>query len=127
MMKVLQIIESAYRATTEEQDDTIVWLTHATKGAGGDFSVLLRGNAVNYAVPGQDASGLSFGAWKQKAPPRLAEDIGALIAKNVDVYVVQEDAEERGLGNAELVGGIRKVSRPALADLMNAHDQVWHW
>ena len=126
-MKVLQIIESAYRATTEEQDDTIVWLTHAMKGAGGDFSVLLRGNAVNYAISGQDASGLFFGAWKQTAPPRLAEDISALVAKNVAIYLVQEDAQERGLGNVELVGGVRKVSRSALPALMSEHDQVWHW
>ncbi len=126
-MKVLQIVESAYRATSEEQDDTVLWLTHAMKGAGGDFTVLLRGAAVNYAVPGQDASGLTFGAWKQTEPPRLAESIAGLIAKSVDVYAVKEDMEERGLADTTLVPGIRRINRSRIAGIMDAHQQVWHW
>jgi sulfur relay (sulfurtransferase) DsrF/TusC family protein len=126
-MKVLQIVADAYRATTEEQDDTILWLTRAMAGAGGSFSVLLRGNAVNYAVPGQDASGLAFGDWRQTAPPRLADDLGALIAKDIDVYAVKEDLEERGVADLHLVAGVRRIPRARLPELMDAHDQVWHW
>ncbi len=126
-MKVLQVIESAYRATIEEQDDTVVWITHAMKGAGGDFTVLLRGNATNYAVSGQDASGLAFGDWKQTEPPRIDKDLAGLIGKGVDVYVVEEDAVERGLGNAPMVDGVKRVRRAGLPKLVSQHDQVWHW
>ncbi len=125
-MRVLNIIESAYRATLEEQDDPIVWITHAMKGAGADLHVLLRGNAVNYAVQGQDASGLAFGDWRQTQPPRLAEDISGLIGKGVEVYVVEEDLAQRGLLNGDLIAGLKPVARDGLPGLLASYDQVWH-
>ena len=126
-MKVLNIIESAYRATLEEQDDTVVWLTHAMKGAGGDFTVLLRGNAVNYLSTGQDASGLAFGAKRQSQPPRIAEDLVGLIGKGVEVLYVREDAEDRGLDSSDLVDGPRPVARAEIPTLFDSHDNIWHW
>ena len=125
--KILQVVESAYRATLEEQDDTIIWITHAMKGAGGDFTVLLRGNAVNYAVKGQDASGLAFGDKKQTQPPRIAEDVAKLVDKGVDVYIVSDDAAERGLERGDLIGGMKQVSRDELPKLFASYDQIWHW
>jgi intracellular sulfur oxidation DsrE/DsrF family protein len=126
-MKALNIIECAYRATIEEQDDTIVWLNHAMKAAGADLSVLLRGNAVNYGVRGQDAAGLAFGGWRQTQPPRIADDIASLIAKGVTVYVLTEDLTQRGLEAGDLVPGLERVGRDGLPALFTAHDQVWHW
>ncbi len=126
-MKILQIVESAYRATLEEQDDPVIWITHAMKGAGGDFSVLLRGNAVNYAIRGQDASGLSFGDWEQTEPPQIADQVSGLVGKGVEVFVVEEDVSERGLGNAEFIEGLSRVTRAGLPGLLARHDQVWHW
>ena len=126
-MKALNIIESAYRATLEEQDDTIVWLTHAMRGAGAPIDVLLRGNAVNYAVRGQDASGLEFGRWKQTAPPRIEHDIASLIVKGATVFVLSDDLEQRGLAAASLLEGVRPLSQQALPGLMSGYDRVWHW
>jgi len=126
-MKALNIIETAYRATLEEQDDPVVWLTHAMAGAGADLDVLLRGNAVNYAVRGQDASGLAFGARRQKNAPRLADDIEGLIGKGVQVFVVEDDLAERGLEAEMLIDGLRPLPRSAVARLVDAYDQIWHW
>ena len=126
-MKALNIVETAYRATLEEQDDTIVWLTHAMKGAGADLGVLLRANAVNYGVSSQDASGLSFGERRQTQPPQLAQDLAKLLEKGVTVYVVAEDLAERGIDAGELVPGLESVSRRDVAKLFAEYDRVWHW
>jgi sulfur relay (sulfurtransferase) DsrF/TusC family protein len=125
--KTLNIVETAYRATLEEQDDTILWIATAMKGAGADLAVLLRGNAVNYAVKGQDASGLSFGARSQTHPPRLDEDVARLVGKGVSVFVVEDDVAERGLERMDLIDGLQTVSRSGLPKLVASYDQVWHW
>jgi hypothetical protein len=126
-MNVLQIIETAYRATLEEQDDTVLWATTAMAGAGGSFSVLLRGPAVNYAVTGQDASGLAFGEWTQTHPPAIEADLARLMGKDAPIYVVEEDLTRRGLRKADCAPGIRFLPQRKIAALINAHDQTWLW
>jgi sulfur relay (sulfurtransferase) DsrF/TusC family protein len=125
--KTLQIIEAAYRGTIEEQDDTIVWLTHAMKGQGADLDVLLEGNAVNYAVKGQDASGLQFGAKKQTQPPRLMDDVAKLTEKGITVYIVEDDVRSRGIEDGDLIEGLRPIARSEIASLFARYDRVWHW
>jgi intracellular sulfur oxidation DsrE/DsrF family protein len=125
--KILSIIGTAYRATIEEQDDTTVWLTHTLKGVGAAIDVVLRGNAVNYAVKGQDASGLVFGDWRQTQPPRLDHDVAALGPKGVRVYVCEDDVRDRGIERGELIEGVEPIARASLPKLFEAYDQVWHW
>lgn len=125
--KVLQVIEGAYRCTVEEQDDPIVWITLAMKGAGADLAVLLRGNAVNYGVKGQDSSGLSFGGKAQTQPPKIDEDVAKLVAKGIDVFIVEDDVAARGIERTELVEGLKPVSRGGLPKLLAGYDQIWHW
>ena len=126
-MKVLNIVETAYRATLEEQDDPVVWIIHAMKGAGADHGVLLRGNAVNYTVMAQGVPPLMFGDRVQKHAPRIAEQVAGLIAKGVPVMVVRECLAARGIGEEELMGGLTMVHQAAVPKVMNGFDQVWHW
>jgi sulfur relay (sulfurtransferase) DsrF/TusC family protein len=126
-MKTLSIVESAYRATIEEQDDTIVWLHGAMKAAGADLALLLRGNAVNYLVQRQDSSGLAFGDWRQTQPPRIASDLAALAAKGVDICYVAEDVAERGIARNELVNSAQPVAREAVAEMLGRYERVWYW
>jgi DsrE/DsrF-like family len=125
--KVLNIVETAYRATLEEQDDTILWLSHMLKKNGVDLSLLLRSNAVNYAVRGQDASGLHFGDLDLAHPPTIDHDVESLVEKGVPVYYVSEDAAERGISETQLIGDLKAVSRKDLPGLVDEFEQVWHW
>jgi len=127
MAKILNIVETAYRGTLEEQDDTVLWLTHMLKNAGADIAVLLRANAVNYAAKGQDASGLQFGELKMTHPPEIDKDVEKMIEKGVSIYLVEEDARERGLTDDDLLSGIRRIKRQGIPELLDEHDQVWHW
>ncbi len=126
-MKALNVIETAYRATLEEQDDTVVWLTHAMKGAGAELDVLLRGNAVNYAAKAQEVGRLAFGERVQKHGPRIAEDVAGLIGKGIDVYIVTEDLADRGLTAGELIDGPTRIIRADVPKLLDDYDHVWSW
>ena len=125
--KVLSVVESAYRATIEEQDDTILWLAHMLKNAGMDETVLLRANAVNYLVRGQDASGLRIGGDAIAHAPRIDEDVASLLHAGVPVYYVSEDAEERGIPFEHVIGGAKPLTRREIPALFDGFDVVMHW
>jgi sulfur relay (sulfurtransferase) DsrF/TusC family protein len=126
-VKTLQVIETAYRATVEEQDDTIVWMTHAMAGAGGRFGLLLTGNAVCYAALEQAAPAFRLGDWRQSHPRDLAADVAALAARDVSLYAVEEDLEERGLLDAALIPSVKVVERADLPRLFDEYPRVWKW
>jgi sulfur transfer complex TusBCD TusB component (DsrH family) len=126
--KTLNIVESAYRAVMEEQDDTILWLLAAMRAAGAEHTVVLRGNAVNYAVAGQGAPGLTIGAWRQTQAPRMDNDVIDLVRKhNIPVYVIAEDLAARGIEPADLVPEVELLSAKALPERMAEYELVSHW
>ena len=125
--RILAVVSCAYRATLEEQDDPILWITRAMRGAGGALDVLLSGNAVSYGVRAQDASGLRLGERRQTQPPRLADDTAALIASGATVHYAAADARERGIELSELIEGLTPVQPGAVARLLSAYDVILWW
>src|SRR5262245_5969040 len=126
-MRVLQVVESAYRATLEEQDDTVLWFTRALRGAGAPADVLLTGTAVNYAVRGQSAAGLALGAWRQLHPPAIETELVKLLESGARVVALSEDLAERGVAREALLPGIECLGRKSLGGLFAQYDRVWKW
>lgn len=126
-MKVLQVIEQAFRATGEEQDDTILWLTRSMRGVGADLQVLLSGNAAYYAIQKNPAPALQFGDWQQTHPADIGNDIRELLASGVGISVVADDLKARGLDTQHCIDGVQEINRNQLASLYDSVDQVWQW
>ena len=97
------------------------------KNAGAELALLLRGNAVNYLVEGQDAGGLVFGEWEQTQPPRIASDLAALAAKNVEIWYIAEDVADRGIERNQLIAGAQPVGCENLAELLDRYHRIWYW
>ncbi len=82
---------------------------------------------MNYVAGDQDASGLTLGAWRQTQPPTLAQDLAALMRKDVPVYCIKEDLADRGLLECKLLEGIVLMSRAQIPRLFGEYDQVRKW
>ncbi len=126
-MKVLSIVETAFRGTLEEQDDAALWVNGALQKGDIEIDILLRNNAVNYVVTGQNPTGVRIGDQTVEKPRILDEDLGLLKSQGSQIRVVREDLAERGIALDRIVSDFELIGRDQLASLVLHYDQVWHW
>ena len=126
-MKILCVVETPYRGTQEEQDDAVLWFTHALKNAGGAIGVLLRGNAVNYCVTNQDPTGITIGKLTIEHPCNPYKDLLKMQGAGITVHAVREDIAQRGIAPQSVAHDFKLVSNSELPALFSNYDQVWHW
>jgi intracellular sulfur oxidation DsrE/DsrF family protein len=126
-VKVLSIIACGYRATLEEQDDTVVWITQAISRAGAGIDVLLRSSAVHYVVEGQAVAPLAIGGRTQRNAPDVHGQVRDLAERGVGLFVLEEDLKAYGLEDVARLDRAQIVPAGALAGLVSRYDAVWHW
>lgn len=127
MAKTLSICEQGYRATVEEQDDTIIWITHMLRKSEVDTGLLLRGTAVNYASKSQEPVSVSFGDWTQAHPANLARDLESFIADGGKVYASSEDLAKYAVDTSKLVEGVNALDWTGIVGLIGEYDIIMNW
>jgi hypothetical protein len=126
-MKILNIVSTAYRATLEEQDDTVLWLSQSLRRAGGEVDLLLRGAAANYLVDGQHVAPLAIGGRAQRNAPAIAGQIEELRGSGAEIFVFEPDLDRYGLRSCPGTDQARPIGPAELGRLLSAYDAVWHW
>ena len=125
--KILSVIDTAYRAAQEEQDDAGLWFSAAVHNSGLNVDILLTGNAVNYAVKGHRIEPIKTGGGVVPHPFNPNGDIERMAAKGANFLVVGEDLAERGIDSSNLTNCVEQISREKVADLLDSYDSIWHW
>ena len=126
-MKVLNIVSNAYRATLEEQDDTVLWLSQTLRRAGAEVDLLLRAGATNYAVAGQGAASLAVAGRVQRHAPDVHGQLAELVSSGAALFLIDEDLQAYGLRECARLEPSQVVGARALPGLLARYDAVWHW
>ena len=126
-MKVLTILSDGYRATLEEQDDTVLWISQALRRAGAQLDLLLRGSAANYVVEEQAVSPLTIGARTQRHAPDVHAQVCELAQSGARIFVVAADVERYGIAESRKLRAAEVVPVADMPRLLSSYDSVWHW
>jgi len=127
MAKALNVVDTAYRATLEEQDDTSLWFIHAVRKHGAESDILLTGNAVNYLVKDQNPKPLNFGSGSIPFPNKFHEDLQNLVKEGAKLFYMQDDVQDRGINQDTLINEAEGINRSQLAKFIDGYENIWHW
>jgi hypothetical protein len=123
----LAIVERAWRGGVEEQYAHILWLARMLKRMRSDIGVLLRGNAVGYAVENALACGLRLGGVQLDSIHKLDKAVADLLADGVPVHVSEHDCQRLGIAPELIVPGVVRVDPAGIVRLCQSYDRIWYW
>ena len=127
MRMTLAIIERAYRGAVEEQYGHVIWYMQMHRKIRDLVDVLLRGNAIFYALREQKAQSLTIGGMDLSCLPFYELAIRDLINDGAEVYVYANDMKLFGVQSDQLVPGVRELDVNGVVAAMNNHMYICHY
>lgn len=124
--KILSVLSHTEYGNLEDSDIGLFASAFAPV-TGNEMTILLSEDAVNYAVRGQEGTGIKIAGAPVQPGFLIETDIQSVQASNVPVYAMREDLEERGIDERELIKGVRLLSRRELGRFIDRFDSVWNW
>lgn len=125
--RFLAIIEKAYRGTVERQYNHVLYTLHALRTMRGEFGILLKGNAVFFALQGQTRHTLTIGEISLTGLPHYESAITALINDGVEIFVSSEDRKKLNMDPSRLILGVNEIDQETITQLFESYDYVWFW
>jgi sulfur relay (sulfurtransferase) DsrF/TusC family protein len=124
--KILSVLSHTEYGNLEDSDIGLFASAFAPV-AGQSMSLLLREDAVNYAVRGQDGTGIKIAGTVVQPGFMIETDLQSVNQANVPVYAVREDLAERGVTPEDVISGVKLVSAKEIGRLVDQADIVWNW
>lgn len=124
--KILSVLAHTEYGNLEDSDIGLFASAFAAV-AGNPLTVLLREDAVNYAVRGQNGSGITIAGGTVQPGFMIESDLAAVSQAKTPVYAVHEDVAERGITAEELISGVTLLRREEVGRFVDRFDTVWNW
>jgi sulfur relay (sulfurtransferase) DsrF/TusC family protein len=124
--KILSVLSHTEYGNLEDSDIGLFASAFAPV-AGQQLGLVLREDAVNYALRGQDGTNIKIAGVPIQPGFLIETDLKSLQQTNIPVYAIREDLEERGIKPEEVIDGVTLMSRRELGTLVDQYDTVWNW
>ena len=110
-----------------EDSDIGLFASAFAPATGNQMTILLSEDAVNYAVRGQNGTGIKIAGGTVQPGFLIETDLQSLQDSKIPVYALREDVAERGLTEDELVKGVKLMPRSEPGKFVDQFDSVWNW
>ena len=110
-----------------EDSDIGLFASAFAPATGNQMTILLSEDAVNYALRGQDGTGIKIAGGTVQPGFLIETDIQSVQDSKIPVYALREDLAERGIAEGDLVKGVKLLGRNEFGKFVDQFDSVWNW